>query len=161
MLSRYPSLCITAALALAACESQPTAPLQIPLKAELTAAKVATARYRNLQNAIADGYVDIDVYMEGMGHHYMNESLLDERFDAEAPELLVYEEIGGVMTLVALEYAVPTAIAAEAPEGFTGTDDIWDNNTTFQLWTLHAWVWLDNPDGIFAPFNPLLMTGEP
>jgi hypothetical protein len=51
-------------------------------------------------------------------------------------------------------------MAAEAPEGFTGTDDVWDNNTAFQLWTLHAWIWLANPDGIFAPFNPLLMTGE-
>lgn len=25
-----------------------------------------------------------------------------------------------------------------------------------QLWTLHAWIWKDNPDGVFAPTNPTL-----
>ena len=27
-------------------------------------------------------------------------------------------------------------------------------NQTFQLWTLHAWVYEYNPDGVFAAFNP-------
>ena len=27
-------------------------------------------------------------------------------------------------------------------------------NETFQLWGLHAWVWEENPSGIFANWNP-------
>jgi len=34
-----------------------------------------------------------------------------------------------------------------------GHADQWDPNQTFQLWTLHAWVYEFNPDGVFAPFN--------
>jgi hypothetical protein len=55
---------------------------------------------------------------------------------------------------VAVEYAVPLDLALTSPEGFSGEDDVWDRNTTFGLWTLHAWVWRHNPDGVFAPMNP-------
>ena len=27
-------------------------------------------------------------------------------------------------------------------------------NDTFQLWGLHAWVWENNPSGVFANWNP-------
>ena len=27
-------------------------------------------------------------------------------------------------------------------------------NDTFQLWGLHAWVWKENPGGVFASWNP-------
>ena len=27
-------------------------------------------------------------------------------------------------------------------------------NDTFQLWGLHAWVWKENPSGMFANWNP-------
>jgi hypothetical protein len=40
------------------------------------------------------------------------------------------------------------------PEGFTGSRDAWAINQEYSLWTLHVWVWKENPDGIFAPFNP-------
>ena len=126
--------------------------------AQLAAARAATARYQQLENAIADGYVDINVFMPGMGHHFLNEArLLDGVFVPSEPELLVYTiEANGRYRLVAVEYAVPIPMSATAPAGFTGDADAWDRNTRFDLWTLHAWVWLDNPDGVFAPFNPRL-----
>jgi hypothetical protein len=43
-----------------------------------------------------------------------------------------------------------------APKGFTGTDDVWERNTDFGLWLVHAWVWKNNPDGTFNPTNPLV-----
>ncbi len=124
--------------------------------AQLAAARAATARYHNIENALADGYVDIDVFMPGMGYHFLHEGrLLDGQFKADEPELLVYTiEKNGKYRLVAVEYAVPRPMSATAPEGFPGDADEWDENFTFDLWTLHAWVWLDNPDGIFKPFNP-------
>ncbi|HXG95441.1 MAG TPA: hypothetical protein VNN73_24130 [Blastocatellia bacterium] len=39
-------------------------------------------------------------------------------------------------------------------KGFTGSEDVWDRNGDFGLWTLHAWVWKENPNGIFAEFSP-------
>ena len=141
-----------ALLAALACGDDPVRP---PHEPELARAQSATERYQDVGRALADGYVDAKIVMQGMGHHYLNASLLDDRFDAERPEILVYapEGGGGRMKLVALEYAVPLDRAATAPEGFSGTVDVWTRNTKYGLWTLHAWVWLDNAAGVFAPEN--------
>ena len=61
---------------------------------------------------------------------------------------------GGPRRLVAVEYAIPLALSARAPAGFAGSADQWSANQAFQLWTLHAWVYEFNPDGVFAPHNP-------
>ncbi len=125
------------------------------LQVELARVRAATARYHNINTAIADGYADINLPVPHMGWHYLNGSLVNSTFDMEHPELLVYmEKPDGGYQLVAVEYAVPLSLSADAPEGFTGDQDVWDVNTQFQLWTLHAWVWYNNPDGVFAPFNP-------
>ncbi len=57
---------------------------------QLAAARAATARYQKIENALADGFVDINVFMPGMGYHFLNEQRLNATFDAGAPELLVY-----------------------------------------------------------------------
>ena len=121
---------------------------------ELANARKATARYQNIENALQDGYVDINVVLPNMGRHLLKEALLDATFDAERPELLVYtEQPGGHRSLVAVEYAVPLNLSATAPDGFTGGADVWFEDQTFKLWTLHAWVWRENPDGMFNPTN--------
>lgn len=122
---------------------------------ELQQTRAATARYLNLNNALADGYVDIAVDVENMGHHYMKASLVDEKFDFREPEILVYnKDKKGKAHLVAVEYAVPLNLPR--PEGFTGNRDTWTGSTAFSLWLLHAWVWKYNPDGVFNPTNPLI-----
>jgi len=122
--------------------------------AELQQAKIATARYNNIENAIADGYVDINVVVPHMGHHYMNSAYLNAGFEIDKPEILVYSpnSASGHMQLVAVEYAIPNT--EPQPEGFTGSYDVWDNNAGFGLWLLHAWVWEYNPDGVFTGMNP-------
>jgi len=122
---------------------------------ELARLRQATARYHDLSQAVADGYVDIDVFVSGQGFHYLKPSLLDGTFEVEKPELLVYApNPQGVLRLVAVEYAVPVSLSATAPAGFTGDDDVWHVEPDFGLWVLHAWVWLNNPNGMFADFNP-------
>ncbi|MGZ3879862.1 MAG: hypothetical protein ACXVBF_00915, partial [Flavisolibacter sp.] len=75
---------------------------------QLQQARAATARYRNIDNAIKDGYADIAVDVQHMGHHYMNTSLVDSVFDIRQPEILVYnKDASGNQQLVAVEYAVP------------------------------------------------------
>lgn len=126
---------------------------------ELQQARAATAQYRNFDNAIRDGYANINVIVSNMGHHYLRASILDDRFDYKKPEILVYNKgEDGTMELVAVEYAVPLNLSLNAPEGFTGSGDTWDRNTFFGLWLLHAWVWKFNPDGVFNPTNPSVHT---
>lgn len=149
----------TLALALLTCAtfdlSACSDPVEPDTDAELASVRDATARFAVLDNALAAGYADIDVVMQNMGYHYLNADLLDATFELERPEILVYApDATGVMKLVAVEYAVPLSLSTNPPAGFTGNGDVWDRNETFQLWTLHAWVHLDNPDGVFAPFNP-------
>ncbi len=125
---------------------------------ELQQARSATAKYLNINNAFRDGYEDIKVPVENMGDHFMKRRLVDAKFDIRKPELLVYsKDEDGRFTLGAVEYAVPIdASPNAAPEGFTGSADVWQRDEGFGLWLLHAWVWKKNPDGVFNPTNPLV-----
>jgi hypothetical protein len=123
---------------------------------QLDQARTAAAKYFHVADAEAAGYTDIGVFVPHMGWHYLNNKLLDDKFDWTRPELLVYADdpCGGPRKLVAVEYAVPLNLSRKAPAGFIGRADEWDANQTFQIWTLHGWVYEFNPDGVFAPFNP-------
>lgn len=122
---------------------------------ELQQARAATARYRHIENAIRDGYADIAVDVENMGHHYMKTKIVDDKFDIRHPEILVYNRNkNGKLELVAVEYAVP--LTNPVPEGFSGSGDVWNGSSGFPFWLLHAWVWAYNPDGVFNPTNPLI-----
>jgi hypothetical protein len=132
------------------------AAVEAKLVRELASALRATAKYHNVMKAIDDGYVDINVFIPNMGFHYLKPAILDGTFEADKPELLVYSATrNGRLRLVAVEYAVPIDLSPAAPpEGFTGHSDHWHRNEEFGLWTLHAWIWTPNPDGLFAEFNP-------
>lgn len=89
----------------------------------------------------------------GMGYHYVNTTLLDGHVDVETPEALLYEpEKNGKLRLVAVEYVIPKAAwtSDEPPVLFGQSFKL----NKFDLWALHVWVWEDNPDGLFADWNP-------
>ena len=153
------------AFGLTGCDSSESEPA--PLDRELDRLREATAAFQDFDAAVAAGYavevVDPNTgssHFPGMGTHYLNPDLLDDRFDVERPEILLFvERAQGEMQFVAVEYATPIADLdnpPSAPSGFTGTSDEWVVNTTFSLWTLHAWIGLENPDGMFASHNPRL-----
>jgi len=122
---------------------------------ELQQARAATARYRDINNALKDGYADIEVDVEHMGHHFMKTAIVDSVFDIRQPEILVYNrDENGKQQLVAVEYAIPLSYAR--PEGFTGPTDVWKDDSGFPFWLLHAWVWAYNPDGVFNWTNPTI-----
>jgi hypothetical protein len=92
-----------------------------------------------------------------MGWHYRKLERVDGRIDLQKPEFLVYADdpCGGKRKLVAVEYVMPLEDSPRRPpSGYFGFADEWDRNETFQLWTLHAWLYEYNPDGVFAAFNP-------
>ena len=125
---------------------------------ELQQVRAATARYRDADNAFKDNYVDINLKLPNMGYHMLKASLVSPVFDLRKPPILVYNKReDGSFELLAVEYAVPIDWQHPdvAPEGFTGNDDMWNFNTlNTGWWTLHAWVWKNNPDGVFMPMNP-------
>ena len=123
---------------------------------QLDEVRNANAKYLDEQKALDEGFVDIGLFVPHMGWHYRKLSRVDGRFDPTRPEFLVYADdpCGGKRKLVAVEYAVPLSASKRAPPGFIGRADEWDANQQFQLWTLHAWVFEFNQDGVFAPFNP-------
>jgi len=128
---------------------------------EMEKLRAAITPYDFIEHAKHDGYDnEVTGYRPHMGYHYLNASLLDDKFEVEKPELLLYApDENNKLKFVAVEYAVPIEDLNNpppVPEGFQGDDDVWEINTEFKLWTLHVWVKLENPDGIFAPHNPAL-----
>jgi len=119
--------------------------------AELARARNATAKYHDVAVAIADGYVQKG-YGPGEGYHFVKQSLIDCTFDLEHPETLLYIPSDEGLKLVGVEYAVRNTCSATAPEGFTGDADEWEgpNAEGRPIWALIVWLWLGNPNGIFA-----------
>ena len=113
-------------------------------------------RFHNFQVAQAQGWdLDLTGYMANMGHHYTNEALLDGTFELFKPEALLYiPGEDGDWELVGVEYLVlmeEMEDPSTPPEGFIGEEDEWAIVGPF--WTLHAWVILENPDGVFHATN--------
>ena len=91
----------------------------------------------------------------GMGYHYANPAYLDGVVEVEKPEILMYEpQKNGSMRLVGVEYIIPFAILSEEAEAPTLLGQTFTQNFNDGVWMLHVWVWKDNPEGIFANWNP-------
>lgn len=137
---------------------------------DLAAARRATARFHNVEAALAAGYIAEEECValpdgSAMGFHYVKPPLLaDPAVDVESPEILLYVPSGNGVRLVGLEYW-----KADADQDL-GTDA--DRPTLFGRgfdgpmpghfpgmpvhYDIHVWVWQSNPAGMFAPFNPNL-----
>lgn len=136
-------------------------PASEPWQAEIDQLKAAVEPLKDFEAAKAVGYeIQATEYRMGMGYHFLNAGLLDDKFEATKPEILMFvNDPMGKMKLVGVEYAIPIEDLdnpGSPPEGFEGNDDIWKVDTEFSLWTLHAWVVMENPEGIFVPMNPML-----
>jgi hypothetical protein len=124
--------------------------------ADLAAARKATARFARVEQAEAEGYINLNFCEEGEGCHWLNPSLLDGVFDPTKPEILLYLPDGDSWRLVAVEYVIPLSLSPEiAPEGFSGNADHWRRDSEgVGLWECTAWIWLHNPNGMFEQHNP-------
>lgn len=138
---------------------------------DLAALRRATARYHRVDVALEDGFLAppaddcVAAPPGGMGYHYVNGSnAQDLVIDPSNPEALLYEptDDGGVR-LVGAEFLVHgdgwDAANPGGPPTFAGVefDPPMDRSATAPpgpFYTLHVWIWKDNPSGMFAPFNP-------
>ncbi|MGH2557102.1 MAG: hypothetical protein ACRDHO_15525 [Actinomycetota bacterium] len=137
------------------------APIGVALaggKSELSKVKKATARYHDLDKAIADGY---ERFLEcfdlpgvgGMGQHYVDLAALDGEAEATHPEAMVYEVRGDRLKLVAVEYVIPQSEWSD-PEPPSLFGQSFHRNDNLGIWALHAWIWRPNPLGLFEDWNP-------
>jgi len=56
----------------------------------LAQARKATARFHRVEQAEAEGYINLNFCEEGEGCHWLNPALLDGVFDPAQPEILLY-----------------------------------------------------------------------
>lgn len=131
--------------------------------ADRSAAQLTTAGFQDVKTAEAAGYASSldtlgcfqDETLGGMGVHYIDQSLMDATVSINEPEALVYEldADGEITGLVAHEYIVPVeAWTSTTPPSLFGVS--FHRHPSLPLWVLHAWLWKENPSGIFDDWNP-------
>jgi len=112
------------------------------VQGQLGEARAATALYHDVEQALADGYIDMGTTpSEGEGIEYVNFGLVDCTLDAEHPEALRYVESGHGLRLVAVEYAIPMACASEPPEDFLDGAGEWEPEPGAPVWSMLVPVW--------------------
>lgn len=139
----------------------------------LARVRAASARYRDREQAVLDGYRPIGGDFPGMGEHWIDIGpLFSGRFTLDQPPILEYATIEGRLTLIGVAYALPL-LAGETPPPLPG-DATWHAHTGTvedetdllsqvmvshtsmrgaRLAMIHVWAWLPNPAGAFQSDN--------
>ena len=173
--ANYVRCALVAVLGLAVVGAAPrSAAAQEPHKAQIDALRKAMEKYKDYKVAVRDLYLStvgcihysgekIAGHMEypkgAMGVHFVNLTIKGPP-DPMKPNVLIYEPVGKELKLVAVEWLVPlTPDTKEAPKLFgqtfmgpmEGHEPLIPKE--FVHYDLHAWVFKDNPLGMFAPTN--------
>lgn len=151
-----------------------TPSLAVAGQADLAPIRAATAKFHNVDAAIAAGY-ELG-YLNGagntiitgciahpsagaMGYHYFSKQLIDDNVvNVLKPEGLVYSPgKDGKLKLAAVEYVVPGALSN--PPGVSTAPKVFGRDMVILVpavgfYTLHAWIWSTNPAGMFAHWSP-------
>ena len=153
---------------------RPTA-AEEPHKAQIDALREAMEKYKDYKVAVRDLYLSTVgcVHYSGekmaghmhypkgaMGVHFVNVTIRGAP-DPMKPNILIYEPVGKELRLVAVEWLVPfTAKTKKRPalfgKPFDGPMEGHEPLIPKQYvhYDLHAWLFKDNPLGMFTPTNP-------
>ena len=164
-------------------EPGPVSPAQrVVLKRQLAAAKAASAKYKDIEVAKADGYFQVTQFIPGIGLHLANLRIPKNTFDPARPQVLLYQpDENGNLKLAGVAYEFDH-LNDTPPVGFAGGSDVWHYHSdlcfqkggsvtiakddasckavggiAFQKqtsWLLHAWIWSPHPNGVFTEYNP-------
>jgi len=117
------------------------------VRQQLAAAREATAKYHDVNEALADGYVYFGVNpAEGNIVEFVNFALVDCALDVLHPESLRYVQSGERLRLVAVEYAIPMGCSATPPEGFLPGAGEWEAEAGVPAWMLGVPLWSGKSD---------------
>ena len=145
------------------------------LKSAITQIRDATEKYKDYKVALKDGFTNTKNCVESpdgakggaAGIHFINfKRELDNKSDLRAPEELNYEpQADGSLVLVGVEFRRPIIKGQkQAPDvkplGHLDGPLPPTIKGDFRHWQTHMWVWRNNPDGIFAPWNPKISCGN-
>jgi hypothetical protein len=182
-MSHRPQFAVLLGVALAGCASVDLGQSELDLAGNpeanqsLAAARAPTAAYHDPDVAIADGFVPTDACVASpagaMGMHWLNPArAMDGMVTADEPEVLLYQKAPNGITLGGVEYFFPLIIdgapwfGEEPPpdEKIPPSPILFGRDMEGPMmgheegmpwhYDLHVWIWRNNPDGIFAEFNP-------
>lgn len=129
---------------------------------ELAELRLLTAPFHNFAKAVEAGWAAQitpcwhHVTQGAMGYHYGNPDLIFDggHVDLLEPEALMYEPgPAGQLRLVGLEYIVFIDDWTEAsPPVLLGQP--FEQHSFLPIYKLHIWLWRNNPNGLFADWNP-------
>jgi hypothetical protein len=108
---------------------------------QLAAARAATAKYHDVSEALADGYVYFPNPAEPDTVEFVNFGLVDCTLDVLQPEALRYVLSGQRLRLVAVEYAIPMACSAMPPEDFLPGAGEWEVEAGVPVWMIAVPLW--------------------
>ena len=124
------------------------------MSASLKAVRNATARYHSTALAQSAGYMPNEHCVPNMGYHWANPNLIDAEFNPVQPEVMLYAKgPGGNLRLVAVEYVVLNQ-GQQRPSFEGHLFDIGGTPVPAPHWSMHVWLYEENPSGMFVPFNP-------
>lgn len=122
----------------------------------LKAVRRETARFHSTTQATKAGYQETHHCVPQMGFHWVNPSLVDPNFDPMQPEVVLYAPgPNGQLELVAVEYIVMDNGQGRPSLG-DHPFDIGGTPIPASHWSLHVWLYENNPDGIFTAPNPVI-----
>ena len=150
---------------------------------QLDDVRASTAKYRDIEVALTEGYVQLTDQVPNMGAHFAHlERTIDGVFDPSQPEILIYNRNDeGEWELSGTSFVLPyQLVGTEHPKAFAGPLDNWHvhyslctgpgtisrSSTPEECraqkgiwvpsygWMIHAWVWEDNPLGVFHMWHP-------
>jgi hypothetical protein len=129
----------------------------------------STERFKDVSVAEREGYALQSGCVSGpdsgaMGLHYINGALVGSGvIDATRPQIVIYEPTAnGGLKLIGADYLVLADMwNAQHPEGppqlMGQLFHLFESPNRFGLpafYTLHVWVWKDNPNGAFVNWHP-------
>ncbi len=151
------------------------APADTALASFVARARAGTEALRHPDAARLAGYHPVGPDFPGMGRHWIHTALILRPIpDAAQPPVLEYAELNGTPTLVGVAYAVLVNADTAPPslpvpkaawhfhQGTVDEESFLRNHAGAghvmpgpgpRLAVVHAWIWLDNPDGLLATDN--------
>lgn len=144
-------------------------------------ARAATRRYVEKQHAIDDGFTRVGVEFPAMGEHWVSLArVMENVLDAKRPSILIYSNTAHGPQLAGVAYSkllrgreqpppFPFAGAWHEHSGTVTEGSLPLSHTSHKMsgarggpapdadaprfFVLHAWIWTNNPDGMFVTDN--------
>jgi hypothetical protein len=109
---------------------------------QLAAARAATAKYHDVNQALADGYTDLGPNpFEENELEFVNFALVNCTLDVLQPQALSYMQVGNRLLLVGVEYSIPMACAPTPPEDFLPGVGEWIAEAGAPVWSYRVPLW--------------------